>query len=244
MEDDEGKPEAVPNRPTVSTTASLSAPGWIEAEFGGLYVRDRHAHADPVRRASLPYSLKLAFSENWGVRIDGEAAVRQTANDGTRDTGFGDTSFIVKRRFAIDSASAFGLEASLTSPTASHGLGTGSGKPDYAVNSIYSADRGDWHTDLNLLNTRIGAIDRRQGRWQTLGAIAVSRRLDDRWGATGEISGTHQRGVNGTAQVLGAFTCAILRSAVLDFGVAHALNRATPSWQVFAGITLVLGKVF
>ena len=244
MESDEGKPDAVPNRPTVSTSASLSAPGWLEAEFGGLYARDRHADADPVRRSSLPYSLKLAFSESWGVRIDGETLVRRTANDGTRDTGFGDTSFIVKRRFAIDPASAFGLEAGLTVPTAPHGLGNGSGKPDYAINAIYSADHGDWHIDLNLLNTRIGAFGAGEGRLQTLGAIALSRRLDDRWGVAGEISGTHQRGARATAQMLGAFTYAIRRSAVLDFGVTHALNRATPTWQVFAGITLVLGKAF
>ena len=244
---DDVKPEAVPNRPTVSTPAALSAPGWLEAEFGGLHARDLHPDADPARRTSLPYSLKLAFTEDWGVRIDGEASVRRSANDGARDTGgLGDTTFVVKRRFAIDSRSdfksAFGLEAWLAVPTSRRGLGTGSGKPDYTINAIYSADFGDWHSDLNLLNTRVGAIDAGEGRWQTLGAIAWSRRLDDRWGVVGEISGTHQRGASGTAQALGAFTYAIRRSAILDFGVAHALNRATPTWQAFVGITVVLGR--
>ena len=241
-EGDQAKPEAVPNRPTVSTTAALSAPGWLEGELGGLYVRDRRPDADPIRRKSFPYSLKLAFSENWGVRIDGEAWVRQIAIDGTRDTGFGDTSFVVKRRFAIDTDSAFGIEASVTTPTAKHGLGFGSGKPDYTINAIYSADFGDWHTDVNLLNTRLGAINPGEGRWQTLGAAALSRRIDDRWGAVGEISGTHRRGAPGTAQILGAITYAMFRYAVIDFGAAHGLNRATPTWQAFAGITLVLGK--
>ncbi len=190
--------------------------------------------------------MKLAFSENWGVRVDGEALVRQTANDGTRDIGFGDTSFIVKRRFAIDTDSALGLEAGATVPTARRGFGVGSGKPDYAINAIYSADFGDWHTDINLLNTRIGAIDRDagEGRWQTLGATSVSRRLDHRWGVVGEVSGTRRRGVSGTAQALGAITYAAQRSAVLDFGLAHALNRATPTWQVFGGLTMVIGRVW
>ena len=249
-ESDEAKPEAVPNRPTVSTTASLSVPGWVEAEFGGLYARDRQPEADPIRRGSLPYSVKLAFSEDWGVRIDGEALVRQTASDGTREIGFGDTSFVVKRRFAIDKAAnsgaAFGLEAGVTAPTAPRGLGAGSGKPDYVFNAIYSDDFGDWHTDVNLLYARIGAIDRDagEGRWQTLGAASLSRRLDDRWGVVGEISGTHRRGASSTAQALGAFTYAIRRSAVLDFGVAHALNRATSTWQVFGGLTMVIGRVW
>ena len=247
-ESDDGKPEAVPNRPTVSTSAALSAPGWFEAEFGGLHVRDRHRDADPVRRTSLPYSLKLAFTEDSGVRIDGEALVRQTASDGARDTGFGDTTLIAKRRFVIDADSAFGLEGGLTVPTGKRGLGSGSGKPDYSINAIYSADfganPGDWHSDLNLLNTRVGAIDAGEGRWQTLGAIALSRRLDDRWGVVGELSGTRRRGVGATAQVLGGFTYAIRRSVVVDFGAARGLNRATPTWQAFAGVTLVVDRVF
>ena len=244
IDSDEAKPEAVPNRPTVSTSASLSAPGWFEGEFGGLYARDRHPDADPIRRASFPYSLKLAFSEEWGARIDGGALVRQTANDGTRNSGFGDTSFVLKRRFAIDTSSAFGLEGIVTAPTAKQGLGTGSGKTEYSVNAIYSADLGDWHTDVNLLSTRVGAIGQGEGRWQTQGALALSRRLDDRWGVAGEVSGTHQRGANATAQVLGAFTYAIRRSEVVDFGVARGLNRATPTWQAFAGITVVLGRAW
>ena len=241
-EADEARPAAVPNRPTVSTTAALSAPGWLEAELGGLYVRAGHPDTDPVRRTSFPYSLKLAFSENWGVRIDGEAWVRQTALSGMPDTGFGDTSFVVKRRIAIDTDSAFGFEASVTAPTARRGLGLESGKPDYTVNAIYSADHGDWHTDVNLVNTRLGVFGAGEGRWQTLGAASLSRRIDERWGAVGEISGTHRSGASATAQVLGAVTYAVFRYAVIDFGAAHGLNRATPTWQAFAGITLVLGK--
>ena len=241
-EGDEVRPAAVPNRPTVSTTAALSAPGWLEGELGGLYARARRPGPDPMRRTSFPYSLKLAFSEDWGVRIDGEAWVRQTAIDGARDTGFGDTSFVVKRRLAMDTDSAFGLEASVMAPTAKRGLGLGSGEPDYTVNAIYSADAGDWHTDVNLANTRLGAFGASEGRWQTLGAVSLSRRIDDRWGVVGEISGTHRRNASATAQVLGAVTYAIFRYAVIDFGAAHGLNRATPTWQAFAGITLVLGK--
>jgi hypothetical protein len=245
---DDERPDAVPNRPTVSTTADLSAPGWLEGELGGLYQRDRHPDADPIRRASLPYSLKLAFSREWGVRVDGEAVVRPTGDDGTRVTGFGDTTFVVKRRFEIDDQSAAGLEMSTTAPTSKKTMGAhignGSGKPDYTINTIYSADRGDWHGDLNLAATRIGARGTDEGRWQSLGALDISRKLGSRWGAVVEVSGTHRRGVPGTAQVLGAVTCAIERSVVVDVGIAHALNRATPTWQAFFGVTAVLGRVF
>lgn len=245
--DDDRRPDAVPNRPTVSTSADLSAPGWLEAELGGLFQRDRHADADPVRRTGIPYSLKLAFSREWGVRIDGESMVRLTNADGTRATGFGDTTFVVKRRFEIDSDSAAGLELSASAPTskkvAGAHIGNGSGKADYGLNAIYSVDFGDWHSDVNLVETRVGARAIDEGRWASLGALDLSRKLGDRWGVVAEVSGVHRHGVPGSAQILGAFTYAVDRSVVVDFGVAHALNRSTPTWQGFLGITAVLGRV-
>src|SRR5215212_7684016 len=69
----EDSPSVTPYRPSVSTPAALSAPGWVEIEVGGF-----HAHGPGrSRHDSLPYTLKLAFSEDWGVRIGGEGWIRQ-----------------------------------------------------------------------------------------------------------------------------------------------------------------------
>ena len=241
---DGGRPAAVPYRPSVSTPADLTSPGWLEAEVGGLFLDDRHPDADPPRRSSVPYSLKLAFDENWGVRIGGEAVVRQTDVDGVRTTGGGDTALVLKRRFALDDDHAFGLEFGVNAPTARRGLGTGSGKTDYAVNGIYSANYGAWHMDSNLVGTRLGADDADEGRWQTLGALAFSHPVTDRVSLTGEVSATRQSHAPSTAQVLGALAFTPRRDLVLDLGAAHSLNRATPTWQVFAGMTVVVARLF
>src|SRR5262252_7277339 len=71
--DDPNDPQVVPYRPTVSTPAQLSAPGWLELEAGGLVANGPAASAS---RATLPYTLKLAFTPDWGVRIGGDAWVR------------------------------------------------------------------------------------------------------------------------------------------------------------------------
>src|SRR5450432_2355521 len=102
--DDE--PSAVPYRPSVSTPAALSTPGWLEIEAGLL-----HEHDGAARRDSVPATLKLAFSPDWGVRVGADAWVHVRDDSGARRSGYGDTSVVVKRRFAIDDASAFGLEA-------------------------------------------------------------------------------------------------------------------------------------
>ena len=50
-------PSATPYRPSVSTPAALSAPGWLEIEAGGL-----RAGGGGARRDSLPFTFKLAFT--------------------------------------------------------------------------------------------------------------------------------------------------------------------------------------
>src|SRR5580765_8249253 len=188
------RPSVTPYRPSVSTPAALSAPGWLEVEGGALFARG----AGSARRDSVPYTLKLAFTPDWGVRLGGDAWVRQADETGQRVSGGGDSSIVLKRRFAINDASAFGLEAGATFPTGRRGIS--SGKSDYSLNAIYRADIGSYHTDLNLVSTRIGAVDPDVNRLQTLWAASLSKSLSERWGVVGEFSGTHQRGVDGTTQ--------------------------------------------
>ena len=245
--DDEERPEATPYRPTVSTPAALSAPGWFEGEFGGLVVRNRASDDEPAHRSSFPYTLKYAFSDDWGVRVGGEALVHVDGDGRHSTSGFGDTGIVLKRRFAIDDGHAFGLEAGALYPTARPTLQIGSGKPDYAVNGIYSADFAGWHADVNLIETRLGAHGDPQSdspsRWQTTGAFALSHPLSDAWQAEAEWSGTRQTGTSGVAQMLAALAWSVRRDIVVDFGGARGLNRASASWQAFGGVTVVLGRL-
>ena len=241
--DDSVVPPATPYRPSVSTPAQLSAPGWLEGEFGGLYLNDRHADDGPARRIGTPYTLKYAFTDDWGLRVGGEVFAHLDAGDGSRASGFGDTAVVAKRRFAYSDSVAFGLELGAAFPTAKPALQSGSGKTDWSLNGIYSVDVGAWHSDVNLVNTRYGARTEGQSRLQTLGAWSLSRSIADGWSVTGEWSGTHQHGASGTAQVLGAVSVALRPDLVVDFGAAHGVNRATPTWQAFTGVTVVLGRV-
>lgn len=232
-------PSAVPYRPSVSTPAALSAPGWLEVEAGFS-----HEHDGTSRRDSVPATLKLAFTPDWGIRFGGDGWVRRRDETGNRTSGIGDASIVLKRRFAVDDESAFGLEAAATAPTSRHGLGSGSGKPDWGLNAIYSADFGAWHTDLNAAATRLGAIDVGAGRTQVLGAASLSRSLDERWGVVGEVSATHQHGVESTAQLLVAASYNVSKRLVLDAGAARSLRGGAPSWSAFTGFTWLAARLF
>ena len=233
-------PAVTPYRPSVSTPAALSAPGWLEAEVGVLRAGAPGAGA----RASLAYTLKLAFSPDWGVRVGGEALVRAENPQREAVIGFGDTSLVLKRRWAVNEASALGLELGGTIASARAGLGSGSGGTDVSLNSIYSADVGVLHTDVNLMFTRLSQIEADQDRVQTLWAVALSGIVGSRWGWIGELSGTRQRGAAPRAQGLCALSFSPARRVTWDGGVAKGLTSGSASWSVFLGGTALVGRAF
>jgi hypothetical protein len=233
---DADAPEATPYRPSVSTPAALSAPGWLEVEAGVARERQGAARLD-----GLPATFKLAFTPDWGVRVGGDVWQRQRDGSG-RSSGGGDVDVVVKRRFALGAGQAVGLEAGVTLPTA-HG-DTGVGRAAWGLNAIHSADFGDWHTDLNLGATRLGAPDPGASRLVVLWAAAVSRSLGERWSVVGEVSGTRQRGGDGSRQVLVAASHAVTRRFVLDAGAAHGFGGGPSAWSVFAGFTWTAVRLF
>jgi hypothetical protein len=236
--DDE--PSAVPYRPSVSTPAALSDPGWLEVE-GGL----QHLHDEDSRRDSVPVTVKLAFTPDWGIRIGGDAWAHVHDDAGGGVSGLGDLGVVLKRRFAVDDASAFGLEVGALFPSGRQGSGQGSGKTDYGLNGIYSTDfGGSWHTDLNLMSNRIGQIDAGTGRTQWLAAASLSNALDDHWTLIGEVSGTYRHGVANSSQLLLAASYNVSKRLVLDAGAARSLRAGTPTWSAFTGFTWLAGRVF
>lgn len=237
--EDGGDPAVVPYRPSVSTPAQLSAPGWLELEAGGLRATGPDSGTS---RTTLPYTLKLAFTPDWGLRVGGDAWVRQAAAGGSQ-TSVGDTAVVLKRRFAASEATAWGLELGETFPTARDSVGIGHAQT--TVNAIFSSDFAPgWHTDINVNETRQGRSGSQPSAWQAGWAAAVSRNLSDAWGAVGELSGTHQAGAPGQAQFLAAASWNESNAAVFDLGAAHGLNSASPRWQAFAGVTLRLARLF
>ena len=235
---DDDEPRTTPYRPSVSTPAALSAPGWLEIEAGW-----QHNHADDSRRDSIPLSFKVAFDPDWGIRLGSEAWVRQRSDAGER-SGFGDTSLVLKRRFGIDDDQAFGLEGSVTVPTGKNGIGFGSGKPDYAINAIYSGDFGAWHTDLNLLAARLGQPDPGASRTLWLFAGSLSRQLDDRWAVVGEYADTRQSGAEDSRQLLLAASYNLSKRMTLDAGAARSVRRGDSTWSAFTGLTWLAARLF
>ena len=237
-EDEE--PAATPYRPSVSSPAALPVPGWLDMEFGW----QRATGGDDKRRESVPVAAKLAFNPDWGIVVGSELQVRRVDQSDAVFSGGGDTTFLVKHRIATaDADTAWGIAAGVKSPTAKNTIG--SGKSDAIVNGIFSTDLADsYHLDANLTATHVGAWGEGESRLQHGWAVAVSRSINDQWGIFAEPSGTHRRGTPVAAQLLVGANYNASKRLVFDVAVARRMSAAGPDWQVMAGMTLLVGRVW
>ena len=225
-----------PYRPTVSNPAQLPAVGQLELELGG-----QQTHTGGVRRGTVPYDIKLAFSPEWGMLLSGDAHV-WLRGDGDHASGVGDTNVVLKRAWLESEGNAFGLELNIKLPTANDLIG--SGKNDYAVNTIWSHDFGAVHMDTNLTATRLGAFDAGTSRTQIGGAAAFSTPLTEQWSIVGELSGTHRQGADSSVQLLGAFTYSPTKLITFDIGVSRSPHPTPVTTAVFAGVVFPLAKLW
>lgn len=225
--------KATPYRPTVSNPADLPVPNHFEWEAGGYNERD----PGDARHASVPYLLKYAFTEDFGLLVGGESYVADRLGDETT-RGWGDTSITMKFHHALSETTGIGLEAGATVPTASHDLG--SGHADYTVNGIVSTEAADWGIDINLGYTRLGISDPGTSRDQLSWAVAASHDLRGKLGFAAEVSGSAQRGTRGEAQFLSALSYTAAPTLVFDWGALVGLNKESPRYGVFAGLTMLV----
>lgn len=233
----DGDDAITPYRPSVSSPAQLPLAGQLELELGGLSSR-----SDQARRHSLPYQLKLAFSQEWGVLMGGELLV--VANDGAGqvERGYGDSTLVLKRAYLVDEASAFGLELSVKAPSAAKVLGSGS--TDYAINSIYSRDFGALHMDANLNLTRLGLIETDTSRLQTGLSSSFSTALSEHWGITAEWSGSRRKGTKAQGLGLFALSYSPYKRMTMDIGLSKGLTTSSPDLALFAGIVIPVAKLW
>ncbi len=236
----DSQPAATPYRPSVSAPAALPEPGWLDVEFGAQRIK---GGGDKLRD-SLPFAAKLAFDADWGVVLGGELAVHRSDWSGPSFDGLGDTTLLLKRRIATaDEGTAWGFSVGFKTPTAKDSIG--SGKSDALLTGIFSSDfAGDLHLDANLAVTRLGASGPREGRSQYAWALALSRSLNERWSIFAEPSGGSRRGVASTAQLMVGASYSLSKRVVFDCAVARGLNGASPDWQLLAGVTLLLGRLW
>ncbi len=221
---------AVPNRPTISTTAQPVAPGVLETEWG---VDAAGSHQD------INGLLKFGVSKNFELRFANNPF---TANSGTH--GFGDTAVGFKYRFTQDSGHQPSVAVIYMAkvPTAENVLG--SGEMDHAFALLVSKDIGKDHLDFNLIANLLG---RAQGGFDRdyLYALAWSRPLRGKWGVTAEVSGVTSPNpyTPGSAQFLASAIYTVRPRLVLDVGMMGRITGDIPNAMFVGGFTYSIAQL-
>ena len=225
------EPTAVPNRPTVSTTAQPVQPGVLETEWG---VNAASSHQD------VNGLFKFGVSKNFELRFANNPL---TADSGTH--GVGDTGIGFKYRLTQDSGITPSVALMYMAKVPTAGDVLGSGEVDHGFNLLVSKDFGKHHFDFNLIANLLG---RPQGGFDRsyLNALAWSRQLHGKWGATAEISGvtSANRFSSGSAQFIASGTYTPRPRLVIDFGIMGRITGDIPDAALVAGFTYSISDFY
>jgi hypothetical protein len=223
---------AVPNRPTLASTAEMVPLGVFEIEYG-FEAADSHQNINGLLKWGAVKNLELWFLHNPIERDSGTA--------GLGDSGAG---FKYKLFPQKDARPTVAVLYVATIPTARPELGAGA--MVHLVQILVSKDFGKHHFDFNE-----GV--QFSGRYQLSGfdrnyfaALSYSRPLKGKWGYTGEIAGYswQNAATPATMTLLNAATYNVSRRLVLDGGAYFAAYGNLPRVTFFAGLTYSVADLY
>lgn len=227
-----GSIEAVPNRPTFSTTAETVWTGVFEIEYGSELARG-HQNINGLIKFGLFRNFELRLGNNPIVRDDGIS-------------GFGDSGVGFKYRFLKSKGSLPTLSVlyNLSVPTAGDGLG--SGAVGHSAGLLVSRDFGRHHLDFNESVQLVGRKGAAGFDRNYFTALAYSHPITEKLGITGEIAGFSRTNaaIGSTLTILQALTYNVSSRLVLDGGCYVAAVGPLPRVTFFGGVTYAVADIY
>ena len=258
-------PAVNPGRPTVTDTAPLTAPGYLELESGLNGARGGTGLDYQVTQALLLKLTDRAGRTEFRVSTDGYVVQRTTGGSAAISTpspiagpptitsnsamfaqGFGDTVFGVQRLVVAQTLKTYDLSARLEYKLPTAGANVGTGKSDYNLLLLASKDYSDrFHADYNLADAFLGRADGPGRVQQVFTSAAFSYKLPRGFTVQTELYGYSGSRLNGTNLATGyGFTYTARPDSVYDGYINFGLTRAAPKYFVTVGHTFFLGKLF
>ena len=238
--EDKSPPAVNPGRPTVTDPAALTAPGWLETEFGIQQDLNRD------RIFGTPLLLKLTDrNHRLQYRLASDGYLRL----GDRTDGIGDTYAGLHYLLTPMTKSGFDIAARFTLkfPTARRPLG-GTQKFDPGALLVASRDFTKWglHGDFNL---GLSSLSRTALRGtDTLMLLTASFTVPirgGRWAYTNELVYTSPiLGQRSSVTTMHGFTYAVHRYEVYDVALQWGLHGDGASFQILFGRTFFVAKLF
>ncbi len=223
--------EAVPNRPTFSTTADPSQRGVFEIEYG-LELADGHQNINGLLKFSLARDLEVRFANIPTTRDDGVA-------------GFGDSGAGFKLRFLQQKRvwPTTSLLYMVTIPTATADLGLGAAA--HSAGLLLSKDFGEHHLDINESIQWLPQPDGGGFDHNYFTAISYSHPNKGKFGFSEELAQfSHTSTTDAILTMLQTLNYSISPRLVLDSGFYVAGAGDLPRVTFFAGVTYAVGDLY
>ena len=259
-------PAVNPGRPTITDTAPLTAPGYLELETGLNYAKGGVGLDYQVTQAFLLKLTDRPGRTEFRVSTDGYVVQKTTgggstgistpspvtgtptvtSNNAMFAQGFGDITFGVQRLLVAQTPGTYDLSARLEYKLPTGGANAGTGRPDYNVLLLASKDYSDrFHADYNLADASLGRPDGPGSVQQAFVSAAFTYKLPHGFTAQTEVYGYSGSSLNGTNLANGyGFTYTPHPASEYDGYINFGLTRAAPRYFVTVGHTFFLGKLF
>lgn len=237
---DKHPPAVIPSVPSVTDTAAISEPGWIEADLVGFKNLNRD------RSFGTPALLKMTTrNPRLEVRLATDGYLRQ----GDRTDGVGDTYFALQYLYKPQAKAGFDLAGRLTTklPTGRRELG-GTQKLDFSGLLLASRDFTKWqlHGDFNLGLSSLTRADAPGVDYQMLAAASLAAPIPGgRWQIFDElVYSSPIQGQRYRATTMCGCAFAQHRYEVYSAAMQWQLHGDAATFQVLFSGSFFLGKMF
>ncbi|MBP1608349.1 MAG: hypothetical protein H6Q04_584 [Acidobacteria bacterium] len=224
--------QAVPNRPTFSTTAETVYRGVFEIEYG-VDLASGKQDLNGLLKFGLTKNLEIRFGNITFVRDGGIA-------------GFGDSGAGFKFRFLKDKGAwpTLAVLYTLTVPSASEELG--SGALGHSAGLLVSKDFGKHHLDFNESIQFLGRGHAEGFDRNYFTAISYSHPITQKLAISEEVAGYSRTNetVGATLTVLQALSYSVSPRLVIDGGCYIAAMGDLPRATFVAGVTYAIGDLY
>ncbi len=223
---------ATPQRPSFSTSASTTHPGWLELEAGVSI--DNQLFDSPLL-------LKIGVLKNTELFV-GLSPIKNISNG---SSGFGDVAFGGRLRFKeAQTGPSLAGQFSIKLPAADSDKALGSGEIDYSFLLILSHAVGDFGLDLNSGVTFAGMPGGGTDE-QFSGIVTLSRPFTNKLSGFGEIFLTRSFESDDTIWIGAAGASLTLTPRfILDTAINFNLSNAAFDVQLVAGATVAFAQIW
>ncbi len=223
---------AVPNRPTLASTAEMVQPGIFEIEYG-IEAADAHQNINGLVKWGAIKSLELWFLNNPIERDSG------TAGAGDSGAGFKFKLFPQKNR-----RPTLSFRYVATIPTARPQLGAGA--MQHLAQLLLSKDFGKHHFDVNEGVQFVGRPGSSGFDRHYFTALSYSHPLTGKWAYTAEVAGFSRANAANpaTLTLLAAPTYNFSSRLVFDGGAYVAAYGNLPRVTFFLGLTYSVADLY